>query len=121
MQRLTEEARGPRCWTRFLGGSALALALALPGAALAEPAPGDSGAAEVRTPVQSGAGATQMSPTMAYPGAQGESQGGQTNRRGNCENDFTQSCFQPGAGRAPSEEPQSYAQSYFQPGAAPER
>jgi len=117
MRRRTDEARGSRCWTRFLGGSALALALALPGVARAEPAPDESGAAQVQAPVQSEAGTTQASPAPGCPGGQASMKG-----RGNCETDFTQNCFQQGAAsRAPRGEPESYAQSQFQPGAEPGR
>jgi hypothetical protein len=96
----------------------LALALALPGAARAEPAAGESGAAQVQAPAQSEAGTTQASPAPGCPGGEGSMKG-----RGNCEDDFTQSCFQQGAAasRAPRGEPESYAQSHFQPGAEPGR
>ena len=116
MRRRTEEARGARCWTRLLGGSALAVALALPGAALAEPAPDDTGAAQAQAPVQPEPAATQASPTPVCPSAEGPTM----DKRGNCENDFTQNCFQPGASGAPRGEPASFAQSQFQPAAAPE-
>jgi hypothetical protein len=118
MQRRTEEARGARCWTRFLGGSALALALALSGAARAEPASDSGAAVEDQAPVQSEARAAQASPTLGCPSSEGA-----MNSRGNCENDFTQNCFQQGAAsRPPSGQPESYAQSHFQPAAAePER
>jgi hypothetical protein len=116
MQRRTDEARGARWWTRLLGGSALAAALALPAAALAEPAPDDSGAAQVQAPAQPEPAATEASPTVACPSPEGP-----TNRRSNCENDFTQNCFQPAASGAPRGEPASFAQSQFQPASAPER
>jgi hypothetical protein len=100
----------------LLGGSALAVALALPGAALAEPAPDDSGAAQVQAPAQSEVRAPQASSTLSCPTAEGP-----MNSRGNCENDFTQNCFQQGASGTPRGEPASYAQSHFQPAAAPEQ
>ena len=92
------------------------LALALPGAALAEPPSSDSGAAEVQAPVQPEARTTQASPTLGCPAGEGP-----VNSRGNCENDFTQNCFQQGAAsRAPRGEPESYAQSHFPRATAPE-
>jgi hypothetical protein len=98
----------------------LAVALALPAAALAEPAPDDSGGAQVQAPDRSQAGATQASAGPACPSAEGAAEGAM-NRRGNCENDFTHNCFQQGASGTPRGEPASYAQSHFQPAAAPEQ
>jgi len=112
-----EQPHGSRRWTRFWGGSAFALALALPVATRAEPASGEAGAAEVRAPAQPEAQAAQASPATTSATALEEPM----SRRSNCENDYTQSCFQPGSARPASGPPESYAQSRFQPAAQPER
>jgi hypothetical protein len=116
MQRRREEARRPRWWTRLFGGSALTVAVALPAAALAEPASG-SDAAEVGATAQPEATETQSSYATTSASALEEPAGG----RSNCPDDYAQSCFQPGSSRPRSAEPESYAQSHFQPGAEPAR
>ena|SRR5579863_9335351 len=121
MQRCKEEARGGRGWTRFLAGSTLALGLAWPGVAGAEPAPDNDGAAEVRVGTPSEAGETQPSSATSRPSETSTSGNERSealmNERGNCENNYAQTCFQAGAPRAPTERRASYAQFHFQPGA----
>jgi hypothetical protein len=112
-----EQPHGSRRWTRFWGGSAFALALALPAATLAAPASEETGAAEVRAPAQPEAQAAEASPATTSATALEEPMSG----RSNCQNDYTQTCFQPGSSGPAGEQPESYAQSHFQPAAQPER
>jgi hypothetical protein len=123
MRRRKDEARGARGWTRLLAGSGLAVILALPSAASAEPASDGTGAAGVGAPIQNGAGPAQENPLPGGSPATGTDVCKQepTSGRSNCENDYAQTCFQPGGTRAARPGQASYAQSHFQPGAEPGR
>ena|SRR5579871_1662409 len=118
MQRHKKATRGARCWTRFLAGSTLALALTVPRLGRAELAPDDKGTADIqsateptqaRSPVESSAAPTTTGLPKEEP----------LSSRGNCKNDYSQTCFQQGASRAVREGPEAYAQPRFQPGAGP--